>query len=110
MRLLVFPEAVLGGYPKGADFGAKVGSRSDPGRELFRRYWDAAVVCPGPETEQLAYISKRRLLHRLSRWQHSLARDPWMDFSLEQTSFDHWIVLRQCSGLLCLHTENRHST
>jgi nitrilase len=38
VRLLVFPEALLGGYPKGADFGAKVGSRSDPGRDLFRRY------------------------------------------------------------------------
>ena len=47
VRLLVFPEALLGGYPKGADFGAKVGSRSDRGRDLFRRYWDAAVVCPG---------------------------------------------------------------
>lgn len=54
IRLLVFPEALLGGYPKGADFGAKVGIRSDPGRDLFRRYWNAAVVCPGPETEQLA--------------------------------------------------------
>ena len=21
---------------------------------MFRRYWNAAVVCPGPETEQLA--------------------------------------------------------
>src|SRR6266699_5865674 len=54
IRLLVFPEALLGGYPKGADFGTKVGSRSDRGRDLFRRYWNAAVVCPGPETEQLA--------------------------------------------------------
>src|SRR5947209_13663384 len=54
IRLLVFPEALLGGYPKGADFGTKVGSRSDRGRDLFQRYWNAAVVCPGPETEQLA--------------------------------------------------------
>ncbi|MGC2325022.1 MAG: nitrilase-related carbon-nitrogen hydrolase, partial [Terriglobales bacterium] len=54
VRLVVFPEALLGGYPKGVDFGSKVGSRSDAGRDLFRRYWDAAVVCPGPETEQIA--------------------------------------------------------
>ena len=38
IRLIVFPEALLGGYPKGADFGAKVGVRSDSGRDLFRRY------------------------------------------------------------------------
>ena len=54
VRLVVFPEALLGGYPKGVDFGAKVGSRSDAGRDLFRRYWDSAVLCPGPETEQIA--------------------------------------------------------
>jgi len=63
IRLLVFPEALLGGYPKGADFGAKVGSRSDPGSELFRRYSDAAVVCPGPETEQLAALCDELDLH-----------------------------------------------
>src|ERR1700740_1414233 len=63
VRLLVFPEALLGGYPKAADFGAKVGSRSDPGRDLFRRYYDAAIVCPGPETEQLATWSDELDLH-----------------------------------------------
>ena len=31
-RLVVFPEAFLGGYPKGADFGARVGMRSAEGR------------------------------------------------------------------------------
>jgi nitrilase len=63
VRLLVFPEALLGGYPKGVDFGAKVGSRSDAGRDLFRRYWSGAIVCPGPETEQLAAWSDELNLH-----------------------------------------------
>jgi nitrilase len=63
VRLLVFPEALLGGYPKGADFGAKWGSRSDSGRDLFRRYWNTAVVCPGWETEQLAAWSDELNLH-----------------------------------------------
>ncbi len=40
--LAVFPEAFLGGYPKGVDFGARVGSRSPEGRDLFRRYAEAA--------------------------------------------------------------------
>ena len=33
--LLVLPEALLGGYPKGSDFGTKVGYRSAEGREEF---------------------------------------------------------------------------
>ncbi len=46
--LVVFPEAFLGGYPKGIDFGARVGSRSAEGRDDFRRYWDSAIAVPGP--------------------------------------------------------------
>lgn len=48
-RLIVFPEALLGGYPKGVDFGARVGSRSAEGREWFRRYHASAVERDGPE-------------------------------------------------------------
>src|SRR5689334_5876732 len=62
-QLLVFPEAILGGYPKGLDFGAKVGSRTEAGRDLFRRYWDSSIVCPGSETEQLAAWSDKLNLH-----------------------------------------------
>lgn len=43
-QLAVFPEAFLGGYPKGVDFGARVGSRNAEGRELFRRYFEAAYT------------------------------------------------------------------
>jgi len=56
-KLVVFPEAFIGGYPKGLDFGARVGSRSAEGREDFRRYWDAAIAVPGPETAQLGEIA-----------------------------------------------------
>jgi len=52
-RLAVFPEAFVGGYPKGADFGARVGSRTPEGRKLFRRYFDGAIDVPGPETDRL---------------------------------------------------------
>ena len=41
-QLVVFPEAFLGGYPKGADFGARVGMRSPEGRAWFARYWQGA--------------------------------------------------------------------
>src|SRR5260370_5844749 len=55
--IVVFPEAFLGGYPKGIDFGARVGSRSPEGREDFRRYWEAAIDVPGPETAILGDIA-----------------------------------------------------
>ncbi|MFT3877651.1 MAG: carbon-nitrogen hydrolase family protein [Propioniciclava sp.] len=53
-RLVVLPEAFLGGYPKGLDFGITVGSRAPAGRELFRRYVESAVTLPGPEVDALA--------------------------------------------------------
>jgi nitrilase len=42
-RLVVFPEAFIGGYPKGETFGTAVGSRSDAGREQFRHYFESAI-------------------------------------------------------------------
>lgn len=61
--LLVLPEALLGGYPKGLTFGATIGSRTETGRELFRRYFESAVTCPGPETEFLASLATDLNLH-----------------------------------------------
>ena len=52
-RLVVFPEAFAGGYPKGEDFGARVGSRTPEGRKLFRRYFEGAMDVPGPEPARL---------------------------------------------------------
>lgn len=43
-ELLVFPEALIGGYPKGLDFGARVGQRSLEGRAQFRRYAEGALT------------------------------------------------------------------
>ena len=53
-KLVVFPEAYVGGYPWGLAFGTAVGGRSDAGRRTWERYWSAAVDVPGPETERLA--------------------------------------------------------
>jgi nitrilase len=52
-QVAVFPEAFVGGYPKGLDFGARVGLRSAAGREQFRRYYDSAIEVPGPATEAI---------------------------------------------------------
>jgi len=53
-RLVVFPEAFVSVYPKGLDFGARVGMRSPEGRDDFRRYWESAIDVPGPATDILA--------------------------------------------------------
>jgi nitrilase len=53
-RLVLFPEAFVSGYPRGLDFGATVGSRTDGGREDFRRYWESSVDIPGPAVDQLS--------------------------------------------------------
>ncbi len=62
-QLLVLPEAMLGGYPKGLTFGATLGNRTDEGRQLFLRYSNAAIQCPGPETEHLAALARELNLH-----------------------------------------------
>jgi nitrilase len=57
VEFLVFPEAFIGGYPKGLDFGAVVGSRTPEGREDFRRYSESAITVPGPETEEIGELA-----------------------------------------------------
>ena len=46
-HLVVFPEAFIGGYPRGATFGAVIGKRSSKGREDFRKYHASAIEVPG---------------------------------------------------------------
>jgi nitrilase len=62
-QLAVFPEAFVGGYPKGMDFGAVIGSRTDEGREQFRRYWAGAIDVPGPATTRLGQAAADAGLH-----------------------------------------------
>ncbi len=56
-QIVLFPEAFVSGYPKGLDFGARVGVRLPEGREEFRRYWESAIDVPGPATESLADVA-----------------------------------------------------
>jgi len=57
-ELILFPEAFIGGYPKGSDFGARVGSRTPEGRALFRRYHEGAIDVPGPATDRLGKAAR----------------------------------------------------
>ncbi len=58
-QLVVFPEAFVGGYPKGIDFGVRLGSRSPEGRDTFRRYYDSAIDVPGTETQMIGEIAAK---------------------------------------------------
>jgi nitrilase len=62
-QLAVFPEAFIGGYPKGYDFGVSVGIRSPEGREEFRRYFDGAIEVPGPSSEFIGTVAKEHALY-----------------------------------------------
>ncbi|MGO8817212.1 MAG: nitrilase-related carbon-nitrogen hydrolase [Terriglobia bacterium] len=62
-QLVLFPEAFVSGYPRGLDFGAVVGSRSEKGREDFRRYWESAVEVPGPAVNELGRAARRNHIY-----------------------------------------------
>lgn len=62
-RLALFPEAFVGGYPRGMDFGARVGFRSPEGRDWFARYHASAIDVPGAECDAIAEIARLHTLH-----------------------------------------------
>ncbi|WP_322513929.1 carbon-nitrogen hydrolase family protein [Rhodopseudomonas palustris] len=62
-QLAVFPEAFIGGYPKGLDFGCSIGRRTPEGREDFARYVRGAITIPGPEVDQLVAACAEHDIH-----------------------------------------------
>jgi nitrilase len=56
--IVVFPEAFVGGYPKGMNFGAVVGHRTPEGRTDFRRYWESAIDLDGAEAGRIARAAR----------------------------------------------------
>ena len=52
-ELIVFPELFIPGYPFGMNFGFRTGSRSEPGREDWKRYYDNSILADGPEMDRL---------------------------------------------------------
>jgi len=62
-QLLVFPEAFIGGYPKGADFHIYLGGRTPQGRAEFKQYFDAAVTVDGPEIARLAKAAAQHKMY-----------------------------------------------
>lgn len=65
-ELALFPEAFLGGYPKGSQFGISLGRRSDAGRLEFQNYFESAIEIPGPEIDSLSSIAREQQLFLVS--------------------------------------------
>jgi nitrilase len=61
--LVLFPEAFVCAYPKGLDFGARIGMRSAEGREDYRRYYESAVKIPGPATDRLRAAARENKVY-----------------------------------------------
>jgi nitrilase len=62
-KLAVFPEAFISAYPKGLDFGARVGMRFPEGRVDFGRYYESAIEAPGPATETLGLAARENKIY-----------------------------------------------
>ena len=61
--LIVLPEVFVSGYPKGLDFGVRVGTRSAAGRVAFERYAAGAIEVPGPTTARLGALAREHGVH-----------------------------------------------
>lgn len=62
-ELVVFPEAFVGGYPKGHDFGVSLGVRTPEGRDEFRRYFESAIDIPGSGAEFIGGVARENGIH-----------------------------------------------
>ncbi|TQV84856.1 carbon-nitrogen hydrolase family protein [Aliikangiella coralliicola] len=58
-ELIVLPEALIGGYPKGWDFGTRIGYRKEVGREQFLHYWNQTVNLQTDDLKDIRQMAKR---------------------------------------------------
>jgi nitrilase len=57
-QVAVFPEAFIGGYPKGASFDICIGRRSPESRQEYADYANAAIEVPSEHTRALGEAAK----------------------------------------------------
>lgn len=58
VELIVFPESFIPGYPRGFDFGTKVGSRTSAGRDLYALYRQNSIDLESEDLKQLEEIAR----------------------------------------------------
>ncbi len=62
-QLVVFPESFIPGYPRGMNFGAVIGRRSNEGRELYRRYRENSLEENDTYFKQLSCSAKENQIY-----------------------------------------------
>jgi nitrilase len=63
VQLAVFPEAFIGGHPKGANFDIYIGARTPEGRQEFETYHAQVINVPCPETDALGKAANAARLY-----------------------------------------------
>lgn len=58
-ELIVFPESLIPCYPYGLTYGFTIGSRTEPCRADWKKYYDNAVICPSADTDKIADAAKK---------------------------------------------------
>lgn len=58
-KIVLLPEAFIPAYPRGLNFGAKIGSRTQEGRKDWARYWENSVSVPSGATDALGEVAKK---------------------------------------------------
>ena len=57
-ELIVFPESIVPGYPRGFSFGATIGSRTDEGRKLYAEFADNSIDLESEDLQRLEHMAK----------------------------------------------------
>lgn len=57
-ELIVFPESFIPGYPRGFSFGAKIGSRTNEGRNLYSEYHKNSLDLESRDLKRLEELAK----------------------------------------------------
>ena len=57
-ELIVFPESFIPGYPRGFSFGAKIGSRTNEGRNLYSEYYKNSIDIQNDDLKRLERLAK----------------------------------------------------
>lgn len=65
-ELVLFPEAFIGGYPRGFRFGLAVGVHNEEGRDEFRKYHASAIHVPGNNNPLVDFVFMSHFLFSYS--------------------------------------------
>ena len=57
-QLMVFPESFIPGYPRGFTFGARVGKRSDAGKDLYAEYLHQSIDLRSKDLKRLERLAQ----------------------------------------------------